>query len=870
MEIINLIPDSDLLFIGIIGILGLIFSIVSLAIYRLRFHPLRHIPGPLLARLTYGYQIYYDVFLGGAMPKQLPKLHQKYGPIVRIAPDRVHVNDPEFYKRISGPREDFIKAKYYYGNLGITESVVTIQDVKAHRILRNALNPFFTPQAALDQYPMILEEIKKLLMTLRQGNYNPRLIDLQRSLGQIFVNLTCRTVFGLHGISDEDALTIFDGISSWFANFNLLLAFPLIPRIALRLPDWIPSTFVPGYMCIRQNVRACIEQCKARTKRSGPHTQFSNVFDMLEASEFSGHRLNETQLLHEAIELLAGGVLPTNTTACYAMYFLLTHSQALATLKSELAGLPKNADGIPRFKTSTDASASYLTAVVKETLRLRPAAGPGFLPRVVTSKGIFIGDTFIPGGTIISTSLFSVGTNQALFKDPLTFNPDRWLDPQSGLEEWFVPFSKGPRMCLGKHIAMLSITSVVAAVVSNFELALHETNEETMDWRDQTLLVNRSHIMAFVRPIDLPSPQTQKGSDTMTSAASGRASSDMNVPVLLEDPDTVILPDLFVSWASTPIKLNPNYSVVAREAEIWFKELCKHDDKTHQKYLKADFGYFSGLWASDAAAPEYRTTVDYCNWIWAFDDPFDEGSMKGRPDLIKIELDNVLSVMADNPRSFSPEKHPVMHTFELIWQRIVKRATRGVQRRFRQHQHDYLYQVLEQADPKILEKYTDLESFVANHRESVGAKPMLPLIEYCYGLDVPEFIFEDPAIQRIVDLQAELILLANDVYSYARESKAKHYHNVVHILRKGGMTQQEALDHVGEAVLARYLEFDSVVTRVPSWGEKVDAIVKKYIEISKVSVIANLEWSFQSKRYFGSQNDFVRKTRRVPAIPFDY
>jgi hypothetical protein len=51
--------------------------------------------------LTYGYQIYYDVFLGGAMPKQLPKLHQKYGPIVRIAPDRVHVNDPEFYKRFA-------------------------------------------------------------------------------------------------------------------------------------------------------------------------------------------------------------------------------------------------------------------------------------------------------------------------------------------------------------------------------------------------------------------------------------------------------------------------------------------------------------------------------------------------------------------------------------------------------------------------------------------------------------------------------------------------------------------------------------------------------------------------------------------------
>lgn len=46
--------------------------------------------------------------------------------------------------------------------------------------------------------------------------------------------------------------------------------------------------------------------------------------------------------------------------------------------------------------------------------------------------------------------------------------------------------------------------------------------------------------------------------------------------------------------------------------------------------------------------------------------------MKGRPDLIKPEVENVLSVMSDNPRNFSPEEHPVMYTFQLIWQRILK------------------------------------------------------------------------------------------------------------------------------------------------------------------------------------------------------
>lgn len=100
------------------------------------------------------------------------------------------------------------------------------------------------------------------------------------------------------------------------------------------------------------------------------------------------------------------------------------------------------------------------------------------------------------------------------------------------------------------------------------------------------------------------------------------------------------------------------------------------------------------------------------------------------------------------------------------------------------------------------------------------------------------------------------------------------------------MSQQEALDHLGEAVVARYHEYDEVVAKIPSWGDEVDAIVRRYIEISRITVMSNLHWryvklltlcscvltwvcgSFQSKRYFGSQNEMVRKTRRVPAIPF--
>src|SRR3954452_14086734 len=101
---------------------------------------------------------------------------------------------------------------------------------------------------------------------------------------------------------------------------------------------------------------------------AGQFVQYSNVFDMLQVADLGGHKLNETQLLHEAIELLAGGVLPTNTAACYAAYFIIAYPQVLYALKEELAGLPKNEDGIPIFQHL--ANVPYLVREPFSLLRL--------------------------------------------------------------------------------------------------------------------------------------------------------------------------------------------------------------------------------------------------------------------------------------------------------------------------------------------------------------------------------------------------------------------------------------------------------------------------------------------------------------------
>ena len=73
--------------------------LVLRTIYRLTIHPLAGFPGPRLAALTSMYAGSYDIPYGSSFCKELPGLHEKYGPIVRILPNQLHVRDMDSFNQ---------------------------------------------------------------------------------------------------------------------------------------------------------------------------------------------------------------------------------------------------------------------------------------------------------------------------------------------------------------------------------------------------------------------------------------------------------------------------------------------------------------------------------------------------------------------------------------------------------------------------------------------------------------------------------------------------------------------------------------------------------------------------------------------------
>jgi len=132
----------------------------------------------------------------------------------------------------------------------------------------------------------------------------------------------------------------------------------------------------------------------------------------------------------------------------------------------------------------------YLTACIKEGMRIHPVLGH-ILERVVPSSGLTLADgTVLPPGTIVGINPWVLHYNEEVF-GPETdkFIPERWLQNNGESDEEYeartkrmkdcdMSFGNGNRVCMGRPLALMELYKVTATLFQRYDIRLENQEKE--------------------------------------------------------------------------------------------------------------------------------------------------------------------------------------------------------------------------------------------------------------------------------------------------------------------------------------------------------------------------------------------------------
>ena len=211
----------------------------------------------------------------------------------------------------------------------------------------------------------------------------------------------------------------------------------------------------------------------------------------------TGETMPEGQLVSEVVTLIVAGHETTASTLSWVWYLLSQHPTVESRLSSEL----QTCSGA----SATDplAGVPYLRQIIDEAMRLYP---PGWLMTRRAINDDRIGDYFVPAGTEVYISPYLIHRNPAHWKHPEVFDPDRFAPGQipGGHPLAHIPFSAGPRKCIGDMLARLEMHIHIATVVPYLRLCWTSGNPDELETGVNLRCRNDLHFTAGIKaPLSL-------------------------------------------------------------------------------------------------------------------------------------------------------------------------------------------------------------------------------------------------------------------------------------------------------------------------------------------------------------------------------
>jgi cytochrome P450 len=191
------------------------------------------------------------------------------------------------------------------------------------------------------------------------------------------------------------------------------------------------------------------------------------------------------EIVEEFATFIAAGTDTTGHTINLCLYNYLTNPSCKAKLLQEVKDILHD----PMSITSEDINKmNVMQGYLNETLRLGAPTFRTFFREALEDHNL--GDIKIKKGTLVALNFFPNNYSHVYHQDPLTFNPERWLETNSQSKISltkdpfsFIPFSAGARNCIGKNLATQEVKLIIGLFIITFEAALDKDFELKMATR---------------------------------------------------------------------------------------------------------------------------------------------------------------------------------------------------------------------------------------------------------------------------------------------------------------------------------------------------------------------------------------------------